>query len=95
MFLASDMTCTLHEKGLKPIFCQMYPFEFDGVIYADDLVLKVRATKDCPTIGEGDELTEDFERTIEALGNRFVRDIEDFIRLKSQGLGFEEILDSV
>jgi Fe-S-cluster containining protein len=94
-FLAEDMTCELHEKGLKPLFCQMYPFKFDGIIYADDLVLKVRATKDCPTIGRGEELSEDFEITIESLGNRFVRDIEDFTRTKSQGLSFDEILETI
>jgi Fe-S-cluster containining protein len=95
VFLAGDLTCTLHENGLKPIFCQMYPFKFDGIIYADDLVLKVRTTKDCPTIGKGEDLNQDFEITIEALGNRFLRDIEDFIRLKSQGRDFEEIIQSV
>ncbi|RMF89945.1 MAG: YkgJ family cysteine cluster protein [Methanobacteriota archaeon] len=95
IFLGDDLRCSLHEKGLKPIFCQMYPFKFKGIIYADDLVLKVEATKDCPTIGKGDVLTEDFEIAIESLGNRFLKDIEDFIRLRSQGLSFDEILAKV
>ena len=90
-----DLTCGLHKKGLKPLFCQMYPFKFDGIIYADDLVLKVRPTHECPTIGIGDELTEDFEITIESLGNRFIRDIEDYIRLKSEGKDFGEIFSTV
>ncbi len=94
-FLEKDLTCSLHEKGLKPLFCQMYPFKFDGIIYADDLVLKVRATTDCPTIGRGEELTEDFEITIEALGNRFLRDIKDYIRLRAEGKELDEILDSL
>ncbi len=92
-FLQEDLTCLLHDRDLKPIFCKMYPFKFDGIIYADDLVLKVRPTKDCPTIGTGSELTESFETAIESLGNRFVRDIEDYIRLRSQGKGLEEILE--
>jgi Fe-S-cluster containining protein len=91
-FLSKDLTCSLHKKGLKPIFCQMYPFKFDGIIYADDLVLKVRPTHDCPTIGYGDDLTEDFEITIESLGNRFLREIEDYIRLRSRGKDLREIL---
>jgi Fe-S-cluster containining protein len=94
-FLEEDLTCTLHERGLKPIFCQMYPFKFEGIIYADDLVLKVSPTKDCPTIGLGDELSEEFEIKIEALGNKFIRDIEDFIRLRSQGKTFDRIFESV
>ncbi|MFV2041354.1 MAG: YkgJ family cysteine cluster protein [Candidatus Hydrothermarchaeales archaeon] len=94
-FLADDLSCSLHEKGLKPIFCQMYPFKFDGIIYADDLILKVRVTKDCPNIGTGKKLTEDFEISIEALGNRFLRDIEDFKRFKSEGKDFKEILKSL
>ncbi len=95
LFLAKDLTCSLHEKGLKPIFCQMYPFKFDGIIYADELVLKVRATKDCPTIGTGKPLSNNFEITIESLGNRFLRDIEDFIRLRARGNEFEEIFKKV
>jgi Fe-S-cluster containining protein len=94
-FLAKDRSCKLHEKGLKPLFCQMYPFKFDGIIYADDLILKVRPARNCPTIGKGEELTEDFEITIESLGNRFLRDIEDFIRLRSEGLDFAAILKQV
>jgi Fe-S-cluster containining protein len=95
LFLEKDLKCILHEKDLKPIFCKMYPFKFEGIIYADDLILKVKATHGCPTIGKGEELTEDFEITIEALGNRFLRDIEDFIRLKSKGKDLEDILSSV
>lgn len=94
-FLKEDFGCILHNKGLKPIFCKMYPFKFDGIIYADDLVLKVRTTKDCPTIGRGEKIAEDFETTIESLANRFLRDIEDHIRLKSKGSSFTDILESV
>ncbi len=94
-FLADDFSCKLHEKGVKPLFCQMYPFKFDGIIYADDLVLKVRPAHNCPTIGTGEELTEDFEIAIESLGNRFLRDIEDFIRLKSEGHNLKAILERV
>ncbi len=95
IFLADNFSCSLHEKGIKPLFCQMYPFKFDGIIYADDLVLKVRPTHDCPTIGKGEELTEDFEIAIESMGNRFLRDIEDYIRLKSEGKDLKAILEQV
>lgn len=94
-FLQDDLLCSLHEKGLKPIFCQMYPFKFDGIIYADDLVLKVRPTHDCPTIGKGEELGDDFEIRIEVLGNRFLRDIRDFIRLNSEDKKLKEILNTI
>jgi Fe-S-cluster containining protein len=71
-------SCTLHKKGTKPLFCQMYPFKFDGIIYADEIVLKVRVVKDCPGFGEGPEIGEDFEITIEELGNKAIKEIKDF-----------------
>ena len=95
IFIADDFSCKLHEKGAKPIFCQMYPFKFDGIIYADDLILKVRPAHNCPTIGRGDELTEDFEIAIESLGNRFLRGIEDYIRIKSEERDLKKILDKI
>ena len=73
-------SCTLHEKGTKPIFCQMYPFKFDGIIYADEIVLKVRVVKDCPGFGEGPKVGEDFEIAIEELGNKFIKEIKDFLK---------------
>ncbi len=73
-------SCTLHEKGSKPIFCQMYPFKFDGIIYADEIVLKVSVVKDCPGFDEGPELGEDFEIAIEELGNKFIKEIKDFLK---------------
>ena len=73
-------SCTLHEKGSKPIFCQMYPFKFDGIIYADEIVLKVSVVKDCPGFDEGPELGENFEIAIEELVNKFIKEIKDFLK---------------
>jgi Fe-S-cluster containining protein len=73
-------SCTLHEKGSKPIFCQMYPFKFDGIIHADEIVLKVSVVKDCPGFDEGPELGENFEIAIEELGNKFIKEIKDFLK---------------
>jgi len=94
VFLQPDLTCQLHEKGVKPIFCQMYPFKFDGIIYADELVLKVRAIDDCPNIGLGDELTDEFEVNIETLANRFLREIEECMRLRASGLSTAQMLEA-
>jgi hypothetical protein len=92
VFLKSDSSCRLHKAGVKPIFCQMYPFKFDGIIYSDEIVLKVRVIKDCPGFGKGPKLGDDFAVYIEELGNRFVREIKDFLRLKGEGLTNEFIL---
>ncbi|MEE9474675.1 MAG: hypothetical protein V3V36_03300, partial [Candidatus Hydrothermarchaeaceae archaeon] len=73
----------LHKKGTKPLFCQMYPFKFDGIIYADEIVLKVRVVKNCPGFDEGPEIGEDFETTIEELGNKVIKEIKDFFNKDS------------
>lgn len=83
-FLNADSSCRLHEKGVKPIFCRMYPFQFDGVIYSDEIVLKVRPIKECPGFGRGSELGDDFESKIEELGNKFVKEIKEFLRVKKE-----------
>jgi Fe-S-cluster containining protein len=80
IFLRDDLSCELHELGVKPLSCRMYPFLFDGIIYADELVLKLRCAEDCPGIGRGDTLCEDFELRIEELGNQFVREIKDYLK---------------
>jgi Fe-S-cluster containining protein len=91
VFLNEDFSCQLHDKGVKPLFCQMYPFKFDGVIYADEIVLKIRVTENCPGIGRGPKIGEDLESSIEELGNKFVNEIKDFLRLKGEGLSNESI----
>jgi len=80
IFLKDDFSCSLHNLDAKPLSCQMYPFLFDGVIYSDEIVLKVGAAEECPGIGIGEDVDEDFELRIEALGNKFVREIEEYIR---------------
>ncbi len=93
VFVGKNFACALHKKGVKPIFCRMYPFEFDGVIYADELVLKIKPIKNCPGFGKGRKVGEKFEANIEELANEFVREIKDFLKLKQQGLSTEEIIE--
>ena len=85
IFLKGDLSCTLHKEDAKPLLCRMYPFLFDGIIYADEIVLKVRSVKDCPGLGRGKKLGKNFEASVEELGNRFVREIKDYLKEKSQG----------
>ena len=68
----------------------MFPFKFDGIIYADEIVLKVKAIKECPGFGKGSNKDEKFEASIEELGNQFVKEIKDF--LKEKKLGSKEFL---
>ncbi len=77
-------SCTLHKKGTKPIFCQMYPFKFDGIIYADEIVLKVRVVKDCPGFDDGPKVGDDFEIAIEELGSKFIKEIKDFLKSEEE-----------
>jgi len=79
IFLEEDYSCSLHNRGAKPLSCQLYPFLFDGIIYSDELVLKVRAAEECPGIGVGEEVDEDFELQLEALGNKLVSEIEEYL----------------
>lgn len=91
LFLRDDSSCRLHGTGAKPIFCRMYPFKFDGIIYADEVVLKVRAFKECPGFGRGEKINEQFEARIEELGNQFVKEIKDYLKAKKEGKTPEEI----
>ncbi len=92
IFLRSDFSCKLHGKEAKPLLCRMYPFKFDGIIYSDEIVLKVKAVDGCPGFGKGKKLNADFEANIEELGNRFVKEIKDYLKLKHEGKEAEEIL---
>lgn len=92
LFLKADSSCKLHGTGAKPLFCRMYPFKFDGIIYADEIVLKVRAFKECPGFGRGEKINEQFEARIEELGNQFVKEIKYYLKAKREGKTLEEIL---
>ncbi|MFQ6105581.1 MAG: YkgJ family cysteine cluster protein [Candidatus Hydrothermarchaeaceae archaeon] len=92
LFLNADKSCRLHKEGVKPIFCQMFPFKFDGIIYTDEIILKVKAFKDCPGFGKGKKIGDSFEARIEELGNKFVKEIKEFLRLKREGVKTEEII---
>jgi|TARA_B100000315_G_scaffold260213_1_gene320013 Fe-S-cluster containining protein len=81
-FLREDSSCKIHKLGVKPLFCRMFPFKFDGIIYADEIVLKVKAIKECPGFGKGLNKDEKFEASIEELGNQFVKEIKDFLKEK-------------
>ncbi len=85
IFIGEDSSCTIHKTGVKPLFCRMYPFKFDGIIYADEIILKLRVVKNCPGFGKGDEIGDDFQICIEELGNKFVKEIKDYLRAKSEG----------
>lgn len=92
LFLRGDCSCRLHGTEAKPLFCRMYPFKFDGIIYADEVVLKVKVFKECPGFGRGEGISDKFEATIEELGNQFVKEIKDYLKLKKEGKTAEEIL---
>jgi Fe-S-cluster containining protein len=95
VFLKENLSCALHKPDAKPILCRMYPFLFDGIIYADEAVLKVRSVKDCPGLGRGRKLGKRFEANIEVLGNRFVREIKEYLKVKSRGGTVEEVLEKM
>jgi len=80
IFLQENYECLLHNLGAKPLSCQMYPFLLDGVVYGDEIFLRLVIAKECPGIGRGESLGEEFELKIEALGNKFVREIEEYLR---------------
>jgi Fe-S-cluster containining protein len=91
-FLGDDSSCKIHKLGIKPIFCRMYPFKFDGIIYADEIVLKVKAFKECPGFGKGSKIDDKFEASIEELGNQFVKEIKDFLKSKKKDKSTKKIL---
>lgn len=96
IFLNEDSTCQIHETGVKPILCRMYPFRFDGIVYSDEVILKVGVVKDCPGFGKGEKSSEELEVLIEGLGNKFVSETKAFLKLKHQeGLSNKEIIDRI
>ena len=94
MFLQDDYSCKLHGKNSKPVFCQMFPFRFDGITYADEIILKIKPAENCPGYGRGRKIDEKFMLRIEELGSELVREIESYLKEKNKGRKFEEILKS-
>lgn len=94
-FLRDDYSCELHGKEAKPILCQMYPFRFDGIVYSDEIFLKVKAVEDCPGFGRGEQLEADFKARLESLGSQFVRELKDYLKLKHEGLKVAEALEAI
>ncbi len=94
MFLKEDYICKLHGKNSKPIFCQMFPFRFDGITYTDEIILKIKLAEKCPGLGRGERVGEEFRLKIEELGSKFIREIEEYIKSEVEGKKFEEIFDA-
>jgi len=82
VFLQGGYACRLHHANAKPLLCQMYPFRFSGIIYADEAILKIQVMKECPGLGKGKSIGKEFEAKIEELGNRFIKEVEEFLRLQ-------------
>ncbi len=94
-FLRDDYSCKLHGTEGKPLLCRMYPFKFDGIVYGDEIFLKVRAVEDCPGFGSGGQLEADFEARLEGLGNKFVRELKGYLKLKHEGLEVKKALEAL
>lgn len=94
-FLREDYSCELHGTEGKPLLCRMYPFLFDGIAYGDEIFLKLRAVEDCLGFGKGGQLEADFEARLEELGNRFVRELKNYLKLKHEGLDAKEALEAI
>lgn len=92
IFLNKDYGCKLHGKS-KPIFCQMFPFRFDGITYADEIILKIKLAENCPGYGRGEKIGGEFMLKIEELGSKFIREIKGYLKLKGVGKKFEEIFE--
>jgi len=84
IFLQENYACMLHNANAKPLLCQMYPFRFNGIIYADEAILKIKVMKECPGLGKGKKIGREFEAKIEELGNRFIEEVEEFLRLQKK-----------
>ncbi|MFN3528261.1 MAG: hypothetical protein ACK4YO_04085, partial [Candidatus Altarchaeaceae archaeon] len=87
-----DYSCQLHKINKQPLVCRMLPFKFDGIIYGDHIILRLRAMKECPGYGIGENFNEKQKEEIERWASKFVAEIERYVRLKNQGLSFDEIL---
>lgn len=94
MFLKEDYICKLHGKNSKPIFCQMFPFRFDGITYSDDIILKIKLSDNCPGHNRGKKIGDEFMLNIEELGSRFVREVEGYLKLGNRGKKFGEIFEA-
>jgi len=95
MFLNKDHSCKLYKEKVEPIFCEIFPFELDGIIYSDEIMLKIKQVEECPGFGRGEGANTEFEAKIERLGNQFIQEIKDYLRYKGEGLSFEEIIERI
>jgi len=92
-FLNDDYSCKLNKINKQPLFCRMLPFKFDGLVYGDEIILKLKATPECPGYGKGGDFDDCAKAEIEKWAARFTREIENYVRLKHKGLSFNEIFN--
>ena len=92
-FLNDDYSCELHKIDKQPLFCRMLPFRFDGIAYGDEIILRLKAIEGCPGYGRGDSFDDNVKAEIEKWSARFVRELENYVRLKHEGLSFNEIFN--
>jgi len=94
-FLNDDFSCKLHKIKTVPLSCTMFPFLFDGIQYGDDIILKLKLAEDCPGYNKGEKLGENFKKSLEDNGSRFIHELETYIKLKRTGLRLEDILAKI
>ncbi len=92
-FLDDDHSCKLHKIDKHPLFCRMLPFKFNGLVYGDEIILRLKAIRKCPGYGRGRNFDEDVKTEIEEWASRFIRELETYVRLKQEGLSFKEIFE--
>lgn len=91
-FSNDNYSCELHKIDKHPLVCRMLPFKFAGLVYGDEIILKLNAMEECPGYGKGDDFDEKPKEKIEQWASRFTRELEGYVRLKHLGLSFDEIL---
>ena len=94
-FSNDDYSCELHKTCKHPLVCRMLPFKFDGLVYGDEIILKLKAMKRCPGYGKGEEFDDSAKDEVEKWAARFVAELENYVRLKQKGLSFNEILEKI
>jgi len=95
LFLSDDYSCKLHGTEGKPLLCRMYPFKFDGIVYGDEIFLKLKAVEDCPGLGKGEQLGANFEAHLEDVASKFVKELKEYLKLKHEGLEGKKALEAL
>ncbi len=90
-FSNDDYSCKLHKIDKHPLVCRLLPFKFDGLVYGDEIILKLKAMQECPGYGKGDDFNDAVKEDIEKWASRFVKELTNYVQLKQKGLSFNEI----